>query len=81
MYLPIYFQTVVRCVLNHAINEVVITNRGKRNFYVYKQVQSMKERFHQKHRTQLYDERTLDPLDMVIDNMITVKLEDDMYIR
>lgn len=78
MHLELYFQSVARCILNKTINEVVITNKGKRNFYVYKQIQSMKERFHEKYRTLLYDESTLDPLDMVIDNMITIKLEEDM---
>lgn len=79
MNLETYYQSIARYILNQTINLVVITNKGKRNLYVYKQIQCMKDRFHEKYRTLMYDEDTLDPLDKVIDNMITVKLEEDMY--
>lgn len=78
MYLETYYKNIALNVLSRTIDEVVITNKGKNNFFIYQQIKSMKERFGQKQKAQLYDEQTLDPLDIVIDSMVTVKLEVDM---
>lgn len=77
--LSLFHRLICVCILNRTIDEVIITNKGRRNIYVYEQIKCMKERFQHKQRLQLFVEKTLDPLDAVMDQMITVKLEEDMY--
>lgn len=76
--LTAYYRSIAIYAVNRSIDEIAITGRGKRNLFVYTQIKEMKDRFQQKQRLQLFDENTLAPMHLVIDNMISVKLEDDM---
>lgn len=73
------YRLMAICVLSRCIDEMIITNKGKRNIYVYEQIKCMKERFKQKQKLQMFVEKTLDPMEAIMDQMITVKLEEDMY--
>lgn len=72
-------QAVIYSVINQSIDELVISNKGKVNFFLLDQLLSMKESFQRRQRIKLFDEQTLEPMYIALKRMLAVKLERDMY--
>ena len=60
------------------IDELVITNSGKKNFYLFEHQLSMQERYKHKQKPKLFNEKTLEPMYKTLKRMSAIKLENDM---
>lgn len=69
---------IAAMILCRTVDQLVVTNRGRQNFALHEQLTAMKERFRQMHGDKLFDERTLEPVQVAMQRMLAVKLEDDM---
>lgn len=68
----------VACILQQTLDQLAISNEGKKKFQHFDQIQSMIERFKEKQREKIFDEKTLEPMYIALKRMIAIKLECDM---
>lgn len=73
------YALIAAMMLGRTVDKLVVTNRGRQNFALHEQMTVMKERFRQmRGADKLFDEQTLEPVQVAMRRMLAVKLEDDM---
>jgi hypothetical protein len=70
--------SLIKYILQDAIDELIIINDGKTYTVNGQQKLQLQERFKEPYRDKLFDENTMERIDVAMERMIFVKLGNDM---
>jgi hypothetical protein len=70
--------SLIKYILQDAIDELIIINDGKTYTVNGQQKLQLQERFKDPYRDKLFDENTMERIDVAMERMIFVKLGNDM---
>jgi hypothetical protein len=77
MFTPLAM-SLIKYILQDAIDELIIINDGKTYTVNGQQKLQLQERFKDPYRDKLFDENTMERIDVAMERMIFVKLGNDM---